>query len=165
MSLTVYRGWIPTVSGQLSFQSIGNTVHPSPSVFSNATDKKTRFIIAYQKRWLLDNPLINIFKYDWLREIFATQISRHEGMWWGLCLAKHERNIPPAIDSNNPNYSIPLKGRLFLFNRETWKSLNGVEDLALTAMQELESLEQKASLLLQNTPCGHRPENVANRPV
>ncbi len=65
-SAHAYAGWIPNVSGQLSFSIIGNGANSKgitsfnaipiqrPGVFSTASP--VRFIAAHQKRWTTDLP-------------------------------------------------------------------------------------------------------------
>lgn len=49
-----YVGWIPTVNGRLSFRHIGDTRHPSESIYANLDLPDGRVILAYQRRPLSD---------------------------------------------------------------------------------------------------------------
>ena len=54
----LYKGWVPTVIGRLSFRSIGDTSFPDRSISSNITisdgAKRDRYIFAFQRRRLGD---------------------------------------------------------------------------------------------------------------
>jgi hypothetical protein len=49
-----YAGWIPSVNGRLSFRHIGESRHPSESIYSNVTTPDKRYILAFQERRLSD---------------------------------------------------------------------------------------------------------------
>jgi hypothetical protein len=44
-----FRGWIPTVSGRLSFSIFGRTLFPSRARFGNVSDGASRFLVVYQQ--------------------------------------------------------------------------------------------------------------------
>jgi hypothetical protein len=49
-----YAGWIPTANGHLSFRHIGETRHPTLSVYANVTTKQRRLVLGFQRRPLSD---------------------------------------------------------------------------------------------------------------
>ena len=106
-----FKGWIPTVSGRLSFSVVGSTGHTSPAIYANVADEQHRYIICYQKRWLLDGPILNLFPL-FLKEPIARHVQNLEGSFWFLCIAK----APNDIDSDDP-----MEGSLFLFTKKLWK--------------------------------------------
>ncbi|MDF1794748.1 MAG: hypothetical protein P1U88_22760, partial [Thalassobaculaceae bacterium] len=59
-----FIGWIPNVSGNLSFSAFGNTSYPSRPMFANAADKNTRYMIAWQKRNTADYIFNNLIVYS-----------------------------------------------------------------------------------------------------
>jgi len=46
----LFRGWIPAVSGRLSFTVFGITSNPKPAESANVADAHCRYLVAYQKR-------------------------------------------------------------------------------------------------------------------
>jgi hypothetical protein len=58
-----YAGWIPTVTGRLSFRHIGESRLPSLAVYANFAASSHRAILAYQKRDLSDakfKPIVHL---------------------------------------------------------------------------------------------------------
>lgn len=105
--MSQYKGWVPTVSGRLSFSIFGATSHPRRAVVSNVGDGKTRFIICYQKRTPIDAVL------PW-KELTARRLLNLENNLWCLCIARCSDD-PVCVDSD-------LSGTLYIFNgRENWK--------------------------------------------
>jgi hypothetical protein len=49
-----YRGWIPCVSGRLSFSVFGRTLHPTKAVWENLADHQLRYLLVFQRRNLSD---------------------------------------------------------------------------------------------------------------
>ncbi len=49
-----FAGWIPTVNGRLSFRHVGDTRHPTDSIYANLALNDRRIIVAYQRRPLSD---------------------------------------------------------------------------------------------------------------
>lgn len=99
-----YRGWVPSVTGRLSFTYLGVTSHPSRCVTTNVADGSSRFLISFQKRKTLDFvvPLL----------AYAQQ---KDGTIWCACVAEttSHNNLPME----------KLKGRLYLFHsKEAWRS-------------------------------------------
>jgi len=59
-----YAGWVPTANGRLSFRQVGESKHPTESIYANITTGKGRLVLAYQHRPLSDvlfQPLIHYF--------------------------------------------------------------------------------------------------------
>jgi hypothetical protein len=44
-----FRGWVPTVSGRLSFSVIGRTEFPTRAIYANISDRKCRFLAVCQQ--------------------------------------------------------------------------------------------------------------------
>ncbi|MBF0348649.1 MAG: hypothetical protein HQL81_13360 [Magnetococcales bacterium] len=109
----------------MSYQDIGNVRHSNRPIIANITDRQYRRIVVYQKRWLLDNPLINLLSNRPLlfpmKEFMARLFPQVTGTFWILCIATHPRTIPPRRKLDEPFQSKPLQGRLFLFDRKGWK--------------------------------------------
>lgn len=103
----MYSGWIPTVSGRLSFSIIGHANHPTPAITSNVTNGKTRYILSYQRRFLLD-PLISTFSK------VIPILLRREGVFWCVCVAQ-------CPDSSG-QYVSDLEGTLYIFHgKKNWR--------------------------------------------
>lgn len=45
-----YRGWLPVVSGRLSFSVFGRTTHPTKAIFANVSDGTDRYVAIAQDR-------------------------------------------------------------------------------------------------------------------
>lgn len=56
----VYRGWIPTVAGKLSFRIIGDCNHPTRCVSANSLVGSHRYVLSFQRRNLSDAPFRKI---------------------------------------------------------------------------------------------------------
>jgi hypothetical protein len=100
---TVFKGWIPNVSGALSFSTIGSGYYPSQPIRANLGDQKVRYIIAYQHRNLLDAIIP-----------FYARLIGIQGNFVCLCLAKC---------SDDPlNFDDTMHGRLFIYDdQDFWK--------------------------------------------
>lgn len=63
-----YAGWVPNVSGQLSFSIIGTNAHAHDTTAFNAPseDHSKRFVVIHQKRWSTDFPVLR----PWLLACF-----------------------------------------------------------------------------------------------
>jgi hypothetical protein len=53
--IRIYKTWVPTVSGALSFSTLGSGGHPTRPIRANIGDHRVRYVIAIQKRDLLDS--------------------------------------------------------------------------------------------------------------
>ena len=119
-----FKGWVPTVSGRLSLSIFGDTNHPRTTVNANIADGKTRYIVCYQQRKLLDAVLP-------FKNILAKFVLRLEGTFWCSCIAKCSNDSTLIEDK--------LEGRLLIFNgKKLWKK-NGAEKI----------IHQKQALLKQ----------------
>lgn len=101
-----YRGWLPNVSGRLSFSTFGDTTHPTRSVTETAAGPASRYIISYQARNTSDVVLPHP---GFLGRLVAGLASD----FIFLCIARTERG------ANGPEEY--LRGRLYMFNRKSWK--------------------------------------------
>lgn len=118
-----FRGWVPTVAGNLSFSAFGETTFPTPAVTANVTDQKTRYVVSYQARHC----------GDYIAPIFRDFIGKHffrvKGTFRFLCIAK--------ATSPGLNRQETLEGRLFVFHdKQTWRNL--VEPLVKDSQESLE---------------------------
>lgn len=102
--LGLYRGWIPTVAGKLSYRVIGDTKHPEPCIRANSIVGDHRYILCYQKRDLSDAvhsklTLLRSFSGDF-RFVFIGRVK---------------------LDLNAIN--LPLYGHIYLFkDLRRWRS-------------------------------------------
>lgn len=100
---TVFKAWVPNVSGALSFSTIGSGFYPSQPVRANIGDQSVRYIIAYQERNLLDAVFPFLARFRGLRGKFIC-----------LCVA-HSSDNP--LDSSED-----LQGRIFIFHdHDQWE--------------------------------------------
>jgi hypothetical protein len=102
----VYKGWIPTVVGRLSFRSIGSISFPDRHIyrniaFSHSTGRQ-RFIISYQRRKLSDGifPLI------------TGPLLGESGEFFFVLSASTNISTTP--------YASRLTGTIFAFIKPTW---------------------------------------------
>jgi hypothetical protein len=96
----LYRGWIPTISGALSFSVFGETRHPRAAVFANTADDKIRYLSVYQFRNAADVLV------PW-KDKLAPFLFGIDGRIWFVFLAKTE-----AAPGEGQHY---LVGRAFMF--------------------------------------------------
>ena len=106
-----YKGWIPTVTGRLSFDFFGDSDFPDDAISQNVSDSKIRYTIIYQKRNLSDATLP-------CKNQAAKWFFDFQSTFWCVCLGcsmQHEQLSSSDIEP-------PFSGRLFLFhNKITWK--------------------------------------------
>ncbi len=50
----MFCGWIPAVSGRLSFSVFGQSEHPTKSISAHAADRTRRYLVVYQRRITAD---------------------------------------------------------------------------------------------------------------
>jgi len=105
---TLYKSWIPTVSGRLSFSLFGDTEHPSQAKGINVSDGVDRYIIFSQRRNLSDSILPDIAD-GFLQKVFLGL----DGVFNFVCIA-HNDDRAELVES-------PLSGKILLFyNAEGW---------------------------------------------
>jgi hypothetical protein len=102
-----FRGWIPTVSGALSFSVFGETRHPSRAVVANVADDRIRYVAVYQFRDAAD-VLVPF------RSILSPFLFGIDGRIWFAFLA-HTEHV-------TGKHQYHLVGRAFMFTDLTrWK--------------------------------------------
>ncbi len=82
-----FRGWIPTVSGRLSFSVFGHTLFPSRATCENVADPYHRYFTAYQQHDLSD--VILPFK-----QTFSRFLLGRRGNCTLLVIARTEDELP-----------------------------------------------------------------------
>ncbi|NBC33813.1 MAG: hypothetical protein GVY13_14160 [Alphaproteobacteria bacterium] len=80
MSKFVYKAWIPTVTGRLSFDLIGQTSHPTHAESANISDRECRNIFVFQDRERVTRDAVLALPF---RHFFNS-----EGVKWFVMLAK-----------------------------------------------------------------------------
>jgi hypothetical protein len=95
-----FRGWIPTVSGRLSFSVFGNTANPTQAFSANVADRETRYLASYQVRDTSDVLLP-------ARRIFGPLLFKTDGQFCFAFYATTE-----DIEQNSQEYLI---GKAFMF--------------------------------------------------
>ena len=122
-----FKGWIPTVTGRLSFDLFGDTKYPSRAISRNVSDSFNRYAIIYQKRILSDATIPG-------KEKAARLFFKLEGKFWCVCLAKNNDFIRQRES--------PLEGRLLIFHdRNIWRDT--VEKLVRRYQADLFSYTKK----------------------
>jgi hypothetical protein len=58
-----YKGWLPTVTGRLSYTFFGQTSHPSKANSTNVSDGNRRYICVYQTRKTSD-AIVDLPQYE-----------------------------------------------------------------------------------------------------
>lgn len=114
-----FKGWVPTVSGRLSFSVVGDARYPTKSITSNVAGQNTRYIITYQKRNRLDAIVPNFF---------AATVFGLKGILWFLCIAKCSNDASNADDE--------LSGKMYLFTKDLWRGR--VEQIVKKAQDDLD---------------------------
>ncbi len=80
----VYKGWMPTVAGKLSFSLIGETTENGPAVSVNRADAAHRYIVSYQNRNLNDSVLPR-----WLSRVLV----KYRGSFNFVCVGRSSNAI------------------------------------------------------------------------
>ena len=104
-----YVGWIPTVSGRLSFSEFGNADYPTPCIRSVCTDGANRVILNYQKRNLSDTTIPIVSQFPILKNFFDKIILRKDGSLWFCSTTFYD-------PENNLIY-----GKVFVFDKACWR--------------------------------------------
>lgn len=142
-----YKGWIPTVTGRLSFDFFGDSDCPSEAISQNVSDSESRYVIIYQKRSLSDATLP--FKHR------ATQFFfRHQSVFWFVCLGFSSEHQPPSPLPLSPSPpEPPLAGRLYIFSTNShWT--NTVER-EIASVQDLLERCSKPRILIEKKLHAH----------
>lgn len=122
----VYKGWIPTVSGKLSFSLIGESAGNSVAVSVNRADAQDRYVISYQNRFLSDSVMPRC-----LSGVF------NSGSFNFVCIGKSSNEISVENDK--------LSGSLLIFNdNDDW---NGAEIWIRHNQSRLASIDVSANKL------------------
>ena len=126
----IYKGWIPTASGRLSYSFIGESEHPKPTTSGNIADQHSRHIICCQHRPDLLDSAIPLFKRLSARFFFGIVSD-----FWFICVAR----------CDNKNADAPLKGTLYLIeDTKTWKrSIRPAIDAIFEKLDEFSTLKDK----------------------
>src|SRR6266849_3244457 len=104
---TIFHGWIPTVSGALSFSTFGDVSHPPRAISANRTDRSNRYLVCYRARDCSDTILP-------LRSFFGPLFLNLRGKLWFVCVAE-SRTMPLAGRET-------LLGRVFIFHdKKIWR--------------------------------------------
>ncbi|WP_226377655.1 hypothetical protein [Citrifermentans bremense] len=103
----IYKGWVPTVSGRLSFDVIGTGSHPNPPVCANIEDRSTRYVLCRQPRILLDNAII-------FREKAALHLYKEVGKFQFICVGKSS-NDPKDMEAD-------LTGFVYIYDEDVWNA-------------------------------------------
>jgi len=105
----LYRGWIPTVSGRLSFSEVGHTRTPSRCIYANASDGTRRYVVCYQARDLSDALLPR-----WIREAANRTLLKRQGKFWFVLVAQTGPQSKLGLEE--------LRGCVFLISsKNDWK--------------------------------------------
>ncbi len=104
-----YKGWIPTVTGRLSFDFFGDSDCPSEAISQNISDSVSRYAIIYQKRRLSDATLP--CKHRTARLFFNLQT-----VFWYVCLGFSSEIVLQKDSCANQGSTEPsLEGILYIF--------------------------------------------------
>jgi uncharacterized membrane protein len=105
----VYRGWLPAVSGRLSFSIFGRTTTPKKATPVNVADRKSRYLASFQPRDASDIVLP-------FRSVLGPAFAKIDGNFWCLFLARTENKWGLGQEH--------LAGRAFIFaNSESWNKV------------------------------------------
>lgn len=132
-----YRGWVPVVSGYLSFSVVGDANHPTKAINVNVADQSNRFVICYQKRPALDAPFPRLSLL--VSRLFPRarddhwHASRREPNLWFLCLASCDKTADHRA----------LEGWVYVFPRDVWR--DKIEVRVRAGQEQLKKLENKSN--------------------
>jgi len=129
MDLT-FKGWIPTVSGALSFNFVGGARYPSATTYTNIADDSKRYVIAYQRRILLD--CVAPMKEHLVRRF------NYEGDFVFLCVSKCSNRITDIDDA--------LCGGIYIFYQNEWGRTKKIVDQGIKQLNALRDLIDEESL-------------------
>lgn len=119
----LFKGWIPNVSGRLSFDVLGSGGAEHDQTIINQADIDTRCVICHERRLLWDSCLP-------LKQVFCRFFLSTEGEFHFLLAGWSSNNI---LDRE-----APLKGKVLLFHdRHVWRSK--VQPLVIAAQANLDS--------------------------
>lgn len=107
MPLRVFKAWIPTVTGALSFSAFGEASHPPRAISVNRADARHRYLVSYQRRDTSDVLLP-------FRRLLGPRLFYTHGDFWFLCIGK-------SVPGENADQEF-FEGRLFLFcEKQVWR--------------------------------------------
>jgi hypothetical protein len=102
-----FSGWIPTVSGALSFSTFGDVSHPPRAKRANRSDGNTRYLICYRAKDCSDVLLP-------VRSLLGPILLRLRGKLRFLCVAS-----APIGETGTQDV---LRGQVFIFDdRKIWR--------------------------------------------
>ena len=114
-----YAGWVPSANGRLSFRHIGESKHPTESIYANITTGNGRLVLAYQHRPLSDvlfQPIIH----------YLCSIS---GRFWFVLAARSDEE---------PSSAEEMQGFIGIYkSRDDWRAH---ESIVRTAILNANSL-------------------------
>jgi hypothetical protein len=101
---SIFRGWIPTVSGALSFSALGDANYLPRAISANRSDRHTRYLVCFRGRDCSD--IVLPFK-----KILGPKLLGLQGKLWFVCIASSTSVIAGDQDTIN--------GRVFIFSNKT----------------------------------------------
>lgn len=113
-----FRGWIPTVSGRLSFTVFGHTIYPSRAITANIADHEGRYIITYQSHNAADVILP-------FRRILAPFFLRYDGNLFFVFIG----NTHGELRQNFLNGTVCVFSDVDLWRQEVRPALQQYRDL------------------------------------
>jgi hypothetical protein len=105
--MAIYKAWIPTVSGRLSFAAIGYTQHPKKSVAVNVSDGKRHAFLVSQRRDCSDSIIP-------LKKILDPILFNQNGDFDFVFLGTSE------YDQTTQKHDT-ITGRVLIFRHTDWK--------------------------------------------
>lgn len=142
-----YAGWVPTANGHLSFRHIGETRHPTESVYANVTADRRRLVLGYQRRPLSDVLFQTLIHY----------LCGINGEFWFVVAATSE-GIPGDVEE--------LTGVVYIYKSKTdWKTCQRVARIAIDQLNDNRlSMRADRDVLLQRcfSECKSTMNNTAD---
>jgi hypothetical protein len=129
-----YAGWIPTANGHLSFRHIGESQHPTESVYTNLTVNRRRLILGFQRRPLSDVLFKTVLHY----------IYKINGDFW-FAIAASSEGVPGDTEE--------ITGSVYIYKTEKdWKVSNNLARNAIAVMNNNRlSMRADRTALLETT--------------
>lgn len=125
-----YKGWLPTVTGRLSFSFVGESKTPRLSISANRADATTRYVISFQRRVLSDT----ILPFEWVPKY----ILKLCGSFVFVCISKSSNDVSVVDDC--------LVGSIAIISEDSWKSF---ESTLVRVQQILNNFADCGSDLLE----------------
>lgn len=124
-----YKGWVPVVSGYLSFTVIGDTSHPRQTENANVADRNSRYIVCSQLRPASDAAFPRLATWLPRRRAGGEKGIYRERDLWFLCVAHCDKTQAARA----------LAGHVFVFTTSLWQRMTLHVNAAQSRLRSLDN--------------------------